>query len=78
MTVLEKLAELGLDYYIMFDQELTIYGEGDEYEEGNDKVALDAMREWVKEHRAPRHDGDDYIDGYFIIFQDDEQYPAYL
>lgn len=78
MTVLEKLAELGLDYYIMFDHELTIYGEGDEYEEGNDKAALDEMRKWVEEHKAPRHDGDIYVGEYFIIFQDDEQYPYYL
>ena len=73
MTVFEKLAELGLDYYVEDDlQQITIY------EEDNGKVALDTMREWVKEHKAPRHDGDDYVDGYFIVFNDENKYPDYL
>ena len=78
MTVLEKLAELGLDYHIDFGHELVIYGEGDEYEEGNDKAALDEMRKWAEEHKVPRHDGYVYVGEYLIIFQDDEQYPDYL
>jgi hypothetical protein len=75
MTVLEKLAELELDYCIDFDHELIIYGEGDEYEEGNDAQALAEMRVWVEEHKALRPDGYVYVDGYCVIFQDDEQYP---
>ena len=78
MTILEKLAELGLDYCVDFDTELIIYGEGDEYEDGNDKVALDTMHKWVEEHKTPHHDGSVYVDGYLVIFQDDEQYPEYL
>ena len=75
MAILEKLAELGLDYAIDFGTELVIFGEGDEYEDGNDKVALDTMHEWVKAHKTPHHNGSVYVDGYLVIFQDDEQYP---
>ena len=78
MTILEKLAELGLDYQIDFGHELVIYGVGDEWEEGNDSQALVEMRAWVEEHKAPRHDGYVYVDEYLVIFQDDEQYPDYL
>lgn len=78
MTVLEKLAELGLDYYIDCEHELIIYGEGDEYEEGNDPQALAEMRKWAEEHKIPHHDSSVYVDGYLIVFKDDEQYPYYL
>lgn len=78
MTILEKLAELGLDYCVDFGTELTIYGEGDEHEEGNDKAALDEMKLWVKEHKASHHSSDEYVDGYLVIFQDEEVYPDYL
>jgi hypothetical protein len=78
MTVFEKLESLGLDYYIVFGSEINIYGEGDEYEEGNDRQALDEMREWAEDNKTPHHDSSVYIDGYLIIFQEDEVYPDYL
>lgn len=72
MTILEKLAELDLDYRIDFDHELVIYGEKDEWDdEGNDKDALLKMREWVNTHKMAYHSGDAYVDGYLVEFQDD-------
>jgi hypothetical protein len=70
MKLLEKLEAMGLEYYIHGDHELTIYGEGDEYEEGNDKLALDEMREWAETNKIPFHDSSIYIDGYLVDFQD--------
>lgn len=78
MKVFEKLEALGLGYYVDFGVEIIIYGEGDEYEAGNDRQALDEMREWVENHKAPHHDGSAHIEGYLVIFQEDEQYPDYL
>jgi hypothetical protein len=74
MSVFEKLESLGLDYYVAFGSEIVIYGEGDEYEEGNDRQALNEMREWAEANKKPFHDSSVYIDDYLVIFQDDWLY----
>lgn len=84
MTVFEKLEELGLEYRIDFDCEIFIFEDYaaedivDEDEIGNDRQALDAMHKWVKENKAPVSDYYPHIDGYAIIFEEGEKYPAYL
>jgi hypothetical protein len=75
MNLFDKLKSLGLDYYIAFGSEVIIFGEGDEIEEGNDRKALDEMREWVEKNKMPHHDSSAFIEGYLVIFQEDEQYP---